>query len=68
MILEANQFFMPLLNIQLSVEKGKEKYLMAAGARYLSFANSIYDWSSKDNAILLLTIFWKGEEGMNEDS
>lgn len=47
-ILEANQFLVPLLNTKLSSKNKDEVSLLREGARYISFASSIYDWSVKD--------------------
>jgi hypothetical protein len=46
---EANQFLIPLLNTALSLDNPEEKFLIAEGARYISFATGIYYWSTKDN-------------------
>ncbi|KAG7356463.1 lipase class 3 [Nitzschia inconspicua] len=47
-IQQANNFLIPLINTRLCEENENEVFLLAEGARYLSFATNIYDWSVKD--------------------
>mmetsp|Transcript_15456 Transcript_15456/g.38468 ORF Transcript_15456/g.38468 Transcript_15456/m.38468 type:complete len:610 (-) Transcript_15456:2613-4442(-) len=45
----------PVLHRKLSPENRDERYVIAEGARYISFAEAIYEWSIKDK-----TRVWEG--------
>mmetsp|Transcript_15461 Transcript_15461/g.38489 ORF Transcript_15461/g.38489 Transcript_15461/m.38489 type:complete len:875 (-) Transcript_15461:1699-4323(-) len=45
----------PVLHRKLSPENTDERYVIAEGARYISFAEAIYEWSIKDK-----TRVWEG--------